>query len=106
MKQDSGTLPPPSAHNARESLNAAVAAIGAAIHEKYGPRIGWAQLQQILQDRTCVRYPCEVVFDAGTLQGGEFAHPLARGERPEEGFTMYVHPFFMMQLEQVPLLVL
>ena len=97
---------PPSPHDARRSLNAAAAATGAAICENYGPRIGWAQLMQILQDRTCVRYPCEIVFDAGPLEAGEFAHPVPRGKHPEDGFTMYVHPFFMKQLEQVPPLVL
>ena len=53
-----------------------------------------------------MRYPCEIVFDAAPLQAGEFAHPVAKGDRPEDGFTLYVHPFFMTQLEQVPLLVL
>jgi hypothetical protein len=100
------TAAPPSARNARQSLHASAAAIGAEIHEKYGPRIGWTQLLQILQDRTCARYPCEIVFDAAPLQAGEFAHPVAKGDRPADGFTMYVHPFFMMQLDQVPLLVL
>ena len=106
MKQGGGTLPPPSVQDARQSLNAAAAATGAGIYEKYGPRIGWAQLVQILQDRTCVRYPCEIVFDAGPLEAGEFAHPIARGGRPEDGFSMHVHPFFSTQLEQVPPLVL
>jgi hypothetical protein len=106
MKCDCSTAAPPSAHDARESLSAAVAAIGAAICEKYGPRIGWAQLRQVMEDRTCVRYPCEIVFDAGPLEAGEFAHPVARGDRPEDGFTMHVHPFFSTQLEQVPPLVL
>jgi hypothetical protein len=106
MKQDCGPLPPPSVQDARQSLNAAAAATGAWIYEKYGPRIGWAQLVQILQDRTCVRYPCEILFDAGTLEAGEFAHPVPRGGRPKDGFTMYVHPLFKAHLEQVHLLVL
>ena len=59
-----------------------------------------------MEDRTCVRYPCQIVFDAAPLQVGEFAHPVAKGGRPEDGFTLYVHPFFMTQLEQVPLLAL
>ena len=96
----------PGAHDARQSLNASAAAIGAEIYEKYGPRIGWTQLLQILGDRSCARYPCEIVFDAVPLQTGEFAHPVAKGDHPADGFTIYVHPFFMMQLEQVPLLVL
>jgi hypothetical protein len=106
MKRDCSTSAPPSPNDARQSLNAAAAATGSGIYEKYGPRIGWAQLQQILQDRICVRYPCEIVFDAGLLETGEFAHPVPRGDRPEDGFTIYVHPFFTAQLEQVPLLVL
>jgi hypothetical protein len=90
----------------RESLNTHVAAKGAEIFEKYGPHIGWQELLRILADGACVRYPCRIEFDAAPLQPGEFAHPIAVGERPEDGFTMHVHPFFMTQLEQVPLLVL
>jgi hypothetical protein len=97
---------PPSAQDARESLNASAAAIGAEINAKHGPRIGWKQLLLILEDRCCARYPCEVVFDAAPLQPGECANPVARGNHPADGFTMYVHPFFMMRLDQVPLLAL
>jgi len=106
MKCDCNMAAPPSAPDARQSLNACAAAIGAEICEKYGPRIGWTQLLQILEDRTCARYPCEIVFDAAPLQAGEFVHPVAKGDHPEEGFCIYVHPFLMMQLDQVPLLVL
>ena len=59
------------AEHARQSLNEHVAARGAELHAKYGPRIGWQELQQMLVDRTCVRYPCEITFDAGPLQPGE-----------------------------------
>ena len=97
---------PPSPRDVRQSLNMAAAATGAGIYEKYGPRIGWTQLLQILEDRNCTRYPCEIVFDAGPLEAGEFAHPVPRGDRPEDGFNMHVHPLFMTQPEQVPLLVL
>ena len=59
--------------DARQSLNAHVAAKGAEIHGKFGPHIGWKELQQILRDPVCVRYPTEIVFDAAALQPGEFA---------------------------------
>jgi hypothetical protein len=94
------------ADGARQSLNAHVAAKGAEIFEKYGPHIGWKELQQILKDDDCVRYPCEIVFDASQLGPDEFAHPVAKGAQPEVGFSMFVHPFFMTQLERVPYLVL
>ncbi|MDW8310472.1 MAG: hypothetical protein RMK20_13950 [Verrucomicrobiales bacterium] len=94
------------AQDARQSLAAHVAARGEEIRAKYGPRIGWTELQRILQDRSCVRYPCEIVFDAAPLQPGEFAWPEPKGPKPEDGFTMYVHPLFMTQLDAVPHLVL
>jgi hypothetical protein len=106
MNCDCSMAAPPSAQGARQSLNASAAAIGAKIYDKYGPRIGWNQLLQILEDRSCARYPCQIMFDAAPLQAGEFAHPVAKGDHPADGFTMYVHPFFMRQLDQVPLLVL
>lgn len=106
MKCDCTTAAPPTAQDARQSLNASAAAIGAEIYEKYGPRIGWSQLLQLLEDRSCARYPCEIVFDAAALQAGEFAHPIAKGDHPEDGFCVYVHPQFMTRLDEVPLLVL
>jgi hypothetical protein len=101
-----GPAAPPTAGDARQALNVSAAAIGAEIYEKYGPSIGWAQLMQILQDRKCVRYPCEIVFDAAPLMAGEFAHPVAKGDHPRDGFTIYVHSCFRSRLEDVPLLVL
>jgi hypothetical protein len=46
------------ADDARQSLNAHVAAKGAEIFEKYGPHIGWKELQHILKDENCIRYSC------------------------------------------------
>ena len=90
----------------QQSLNAHVAVKGREIRLKYGPRIGWVELVRLLKDREHVRYPCEIEFEAGPLQPGEFAYPQARGDRPEDGFTIYVHPTFFGRLDQVPTLVL
>jgi hypothetical protein len=94
------------AEDVRQTLNAHVAAKGEEIRSKYGPRMGWAELQRMLEDRACVRYPCDVVFDASALQPGELAYPQPRGLRPEEGFTLFVHPRFRDRLEEVPAVVL
>lgn len=90
----------------QESLNGHVSTKGAEIREKYGPHIGWKELLLILEDRAAVRYPCEIVFSDEELQSGEVAHPLGNGPRPEDGFKMYVHPYFSTQLGEVPYLVL
>lgn len=94
------------AEDARQSLTDHVASKGQEIREKYGPWIGWHELQRILEDRSCVRYPCEIVFNEGPLQPGEFAFPAPKGKTPDEGFALYVHPFFATQPEKVPYLVL
>lgn len=94
------------ADDARQSLTAHVASKGAEIYVKYGPSIGWAELQRLLLDRAQVRYPCEIQFNESVLLPGEFAHPVQKGETPEEGFTMYVHPSFADNLAIVPYLVM
>jgi len=94
------------AEDAKQSLNDHAAAKGADLWNKYGPTIGWPQLQEILKDRVFARYPCEIVFGAEGLQDAEFAHPVPKGDRPEEGFTIFVHPHFAGQLDHVPYLVL
>jgi hypothetical protein len=94
------------AEDGRQSLNAHVAAKGAEIHAKYGPRVGWNELHHLLQDRAYVRYPCTIAFEYLPLQPGEFAHPVANGPQPEDGFTMYVHPYYMAQPEKIACLVL
>ncbi len=90
----------------RKSLREHVSARGEEIHARFGPHIGWNELLRIMEDRSCVRYPCKIVFDMGDLGPGEFAHPAMNGTRPEDGFTLYVHPYFSTQLARVPHLVL
>jgi hypothetical protein len=94
------------AEAAQQSLTAHVAAKGIEIFIKYGPQIGWGELQRLLLDRAYVRYPCEIVFDATELLADEFAYPKLKGTVPEDGFTMFVHPVFMIDLARVPVLVL
>ena len=96
----------PTTAEARQSLTDHAAQAGAAVFAKYGPRIGWSELLRLLDDRSCTRYPCRIVFEATALEPGEFAHPVAVGPRPEDGFTMFIHPVFEASLDQVPLLVL
>ncbi len=70
------------AEDARQSLTDHVAAKGAEIREKYGPRIGWHELLRILEDRTVCRYPCEIVFDAEPLHRGGVRLSKGKGGTP------------------------
>jgi hypothetical protein len=89
----------------KQSLNSHVATKGEEIREKYGPHIGWKELVQVLGDRAAVRYPCEIVFESAQLLEGEFAHAMPNSENPNDGFKIYVHPYFSLQLDRVPHLV-
>jgi len=82
----------------RVSLAGHVQTRGEEIRQKHGPRIGWSELQRIVEDRACVRYPCRIQFDAHPLGPGEMAHALPLGNRPEDGFQIYVHPLLMTEL--------
>jgi hypothetical protein len=97
---------PPSEQDARQSLNLHVAQKGHEIHLKYGPNIGWAELQRILEDRSCVRYPCAIQFGEDQLQPGEVAYAQPMGPHPEDGFIIHLHPSFSTALDKVPFLVL
>ena len=88
------------AEDARQSLTGHVEQKGIEVFGKFGPQLDWDRLQLLLEDRAFVRYPVEIVFDATPFQPGEIAHPVQKGEIPEEGFTMFVHPAFETQRER------
>lgn len=90
----------------RQELETRIAAEASIIRERYGPRLDWSQLLLLLEDRACVRFPCEIRFDAEPLLAGEFATVASRGLTEEEGFTIYLHPFYSLQLDQAVYLVL
>jgi hypothetical protein len=94
------------AEDARQSLNEHVKSKALDLRAKFGPHLGWLELQRALQDRSCVRYPCEIVFDSAKLQPGELAYPMPKGEGPEAGFMLFVHPLLMVRVELVPHVVL
>jgi nitrate reductase NapAB chaperone NapD len=49
---------------------------------------------RLLDDRTVVRYPVELCFDAGPLEPREFAWPMPLGDQPGDGFRLCLHPCF------------
>jgi hypothetical protein len=90
----------------KQSLNSHIQGKAEEIRARYGPCIGSGELAAMMEDRSAVRYPCEIVFEAEPLLEGEFAHPLPNADDPEAGFKICIHPFFSTQPEKVPYLVL
>jgi hypothetical protein len=88
------------------NLAAELAAKANGIRQKYGPEIGWNELQRLLEDRQFAPFPCEIRFDAEPLLPGEFAHAMPKGPTREQGFIIFIHPVYATQLSRVPCLVL
>jgi hypothetical protein len=88
------------------NLRANLVTEGAQIHARYGPAVCWDKLQEIIADRSIVRYPCELVFDATLLLPGEFAHTFPKGISPGEGFSIHLHPSYAAEPASVPCLVM
>lgn len=72
---------------------------------KYGLYVDAETIQRMLDDRSVVRYPTTIVFDASPLQPHEFAYPQALGFHPSDGHALCIHPHFKPQREIWPLLV-
>lgn len=94
------------ADDARQSLTSHVEAKGIEVLSRHGLLTSPADLERLFEDRTQVRYPCRLAFDAAPLQPGEFAYAEPQGPRPEDGFTIFVHPVFQSEPARVPALVL
>ena len=71
----------------------------------YGGRVDYTAILRMLSDRSVVRYPTELRFDAGPLEPGEFAYAHPLGEEPGAGFHLFVHPEFEDRPEILPLLI-
>jgi hypothetical protein len=97
--------PRPTAEEARQSLRDHV--VTKAIDARRGRvvPIDRAEMMRLLDDRAVVRYPLGVRFDAEPLRAGEFACLERLGERPSDGFCLFIHPMFESVDELIPLLI-
>lgn len=73
--------------------------------ENYGPDIRMGEIQAMLEDRSVVRFPTRLRFDAAVLEPGQFAAVDQIGETPAAGFALSVHPHFEDRQDELPLLV-
>lgn len=88
-----------------EALQGHVVDKALAARKEHGPDIDWAAMRAILKDPNYVRFPVGVRFDDEALLNGEFAYAAALGNRPSDGFCLFVHPFFERREDVLPLLV-
>jgi len=95
----------PSAEEAQQSLRDHVVTRATEARLKRAGLIDRETILQMLQDRSVVRYPVGVRFDAEPLLPGEFACLEALGSHPSEGFCLYIHPEFEPVDDLLPLLI-
>lgn len=95
----------PSVEEARQSLRDHVVSKALEGRRKHAGPIGRAAMLEMLQDRSVVRYPLGVRFDAEPLRLGEFACLEALGDHPSAGYCLFIHPEFEPVDDLLPLLI-
>lgn len=97
--------PIPTALEAQQSLRDHVVTRATEARARRGGVIDRATMNELLEDRSVVRYPLGVRFDAQPLQAGEFACLESLGSHPRDGFCLYIHPEFETVDDLIPLLI-
>lgn len=95
----------PTAEEAQQSLRDHVVTKAMDARMRRGGLIDRIEIMRLLDDRSVVRYPLGVRFDAEPLQPGEFACLESLGEHPSDGFCLFIHPTFENVDELIPLLI-
>lgn len=95
----------PTAADGQQSLRDHVRAKALEARAKLAGRVDRAAILRLLEDRTAVRYPIGVRFDAAPLRPGEFAFLEALGDHPADGFCLFIDPEFAAADELLPLLI-
>lgn len=93
-----------SAEDARRAFHRHLVEKAAGARLRHGLLMDEDAFRRVLADREVVRYPVELVFDAGPLEPGEFAWPQPLGRRPADGFRLCVHPLYRRVPDAVPML--
>ncbi|MBK7404504.1 MAG: hypothetical protein IPJ41_07670 [Phycisphaerales bacterium] len=73
--------------------------------ERYGPAIDAEGLLRLLTDRSVVRFPVEIRFGTERLRPGEPGFPEPVGERPSDGYRLWLHPALEARRELWPVVV-
>lgn len=78
---------------------------GLEIYQKYGPIIGPSELEKILRDSKCVKFPTRIEFTV-EMDPGLFARTAEDPNNTERSYIVYVHEFFKDKPGYIPMLVL
>jgi len=93
------------AEDARVALRDHVEEKALAARRRYGGTVDEGAVRRMLEDRSVVRYPTQLRFDAEPLESGEFAHAEPLGRRAVDGFLLFVHPMLEKEPRLLPLAV-
>ncbi|PIE23549.1 MAG: hypothetical protein CSA62_06840 [Planctomycetota bacterium] len=80
--------------DARMALSDHAIKKAAQLRDRCGGEMTWPKFLALLGDAEAIRYPCRVTFGAEALEPGEFAWPQPLGEKPQDGFCLWLHPKF------------
>lgn len=73
---------------------------------RYGPYWDYERICNMLADKSCIRFPVEIIFSAEQLEPGEFAYMHhIDSDDSDAGFVLYIHPFFQGRDDVLPHLI-
>jgi hypothetical protein len=88
-----------------DSLREHLLALATLAHAKYAP-ITPANLDALLHDSACVRYPTRLVFEFGDMAAHQFAQPeWDRSDPQTKGRVLYLRPYLREHPDQTVLAV-
>lgn len=99
------TIPFPTPESARQSLRDHIIERARLARDSWAGCVDRAAIMAMLEDRSVVRYPVGVRFDAGPLRRAEFAVLEPLGDHPRDGFCLSIHPALAGDDELLPLLI-
>lgn len=76
-----------------------------AAREACGRSIDFDSIVRLLENRSIVRFPLRLRFNAEPLFDGEFAVVSPCGDSPRDGFNLDIHPCFEGRRDVLPLLI-
>lgn len=76
------------------------------IREKYGSVIDKLILEQILQDKDCVRFPARIEYNSQMIESGLFGTAKPVSDNPADGYNIYIHEYFSDKVGDLSALVL
>ena len=92
----------PGGKELQDTITAHAIEKGQRLRDKFGSSWSPELVEEVLESRAFTRFPCRLIYEDAVLERGELAVPILRREAPEDGYDLFVHPYFMNDPDHLP----